>query len=191
MRIAAAVLAAGNSSRLGRPKQLVAHRGSTLLGETVRCATANCSEVAVVLGARAEELAPALADWSVGRLARLHNPQWHEGMASSVRTAARWMLRGYADALLLLVCDQPRLTAAYVRELAHAYRDTRTVVASRYADRLGVPAVFPRSQVFELLALRGDAGARSLLAQQPQIHVVDWPDGELDVDRPEQLASLA
>ena len=185
VRIAAAVLAAGGSRRLGHPKQLVPHGASTVVRETVRCALAACDPVAVVLGSSADEVALALDGLIVDLVA---NFEWQDGVATSIREAATWAQRVGVDALALFVCDQPRLTIAHVRVLVATHRASRAPVASRYAGVLGVPAVFVRAQLAALRELTGDAGARTLLADDPSVVAVDWPDGAIDIDTASDLA---
>jgi len=184
MIVAAAILAAGASSRLGRPKQLLPFRGTTLLRAVVRevCA-ASCDRVAVVLGAYAGSVAPELDGLPVASLA---NVLWTEGMASSIRCGVAWAVRSRCEALLVALCDQPRLTAAHLETLLQVYRRSPGPVASRYAGTLGAPAIFDRASFPALFALTGDAGASRLLASATP---VDWPDGALDVDTPEQATS--
>ena len=183
--IAAAILAAGASRRLGRPKQLVPARGTTLLRAIAEQACASsCDRIAVVVGAHAERIVPTLDGLP---LAMQIYTFWPEGVASSIRSAAAWAWRMRADALVLLVGDQPRLATAHVDALCDVFRKTARSVGSRYAGIVGVPAVFTADQLPQLVALGGDTGARRvLLAAAPEI--VDWPDGELDIDTPEQLA---
>ena len=171
--IFAAVLAAGASVRLGRPKQLVAIDGEPLVRRAARLALASrCTEVAVVLGAHAEEIAPALDGLGVNVL---DNPLWPEGMGSSVRAAVDWALGECAQALLLVVCDHPRLTTAHLDALiAHGGR-----VGSLYGGVVGVPALFPQVDFAALTMLRGDRGARTLLGDARSIA---WPDGVFDID---------
>ena len=180
-RVAAAILAAGESRRLGRPKQLLPFRGTTLVraiaGEA--CASA-CLHVGVIVGANAFSIAAALDGMP---LAVVPNVLWTEGMASSIRCAVDWTRRAGCDALVLLVCDQPRLSAAHVDRLVTEHLSTRVPVASRYADTLGVPAVFGSDAFAELHTLTGDTGARGLLAR-PDVRAIDWPDGAEDVDTP-------
>ena len=185
--LAGVVLAAGASRRLGRPKQLVRVRGVALVNEVAGCARAVCDRVAVVLGAHAAQIAPALDGLDVEPV---DNADWREGVASSIRAGVAWAERAGADALLLLVCDQLRLGRAHLAAIADAHRATGGAVASRYARRLGVPALFPRAQLAALAGLRGDAGARAVLAGLAEVVAIDWPDGELDLDVPAQLADL-
>lgn len=184
MSVALAVLAAGASTRMApRKKQLVELDGEPLVRRAARLAAASrASHVAVVLGAYADEIAPALAGLAV---VRLDNPSWAEGMASSVRAAAAWAATTDATALLLCVCDQPAVTTAHLDALitahdadtAHDAREARTI-GSSYDGAVGVPAIIPRARWPELLALRGDRGARALLGSD----ALPLAGGEDDVD---------
>jgi CTP:molybdopterin cytidylyltransferase MocA len=164
------ILAAGASTRLGQPKQLLLLDGEPMLRVIAREALASrCERVAVVLGAHADEIRGALAGLSVEIL---DNPGWAEGMSSSVRVGVAWCA---APRLLLMVGDQPRLTRAHLDALI-AVEGT---VGSAYGGTVGVPAIFDRAMFPALAALRGDQGARRLLAGAAS---VAWADGELDID---------
>jgi CTP:molybdopterin cytidylyltransferase MocA len=168
---AAVVLAAGASTRLGEPKQLVVIGGETLLDRAVRAAReAGCSPVVVVLGAEAERIAERC---ELGDAVVVVNPEWKEGMASSIHVGVGAV--GGADGVVLMTCDQPAVTAEHLLVLVASGE----VTASAYAGRQGVPAYFPAAAFAELLELRGDAGARELLRQAPTVELVG---GELDVD---------
>lgn len=94
---------------------------------------------------------------------------------------------------MLLVCDQPRLSAEHLRALTleFASRGGAAAVASGYEGALGVPAVFPRSMFVDLLRLTGDQGARALLRNPPcEVVEISFPGGGLDIDRPEDLAEF-
>ena len=169
MTVVAAILAAGESRRLGHPKQLVEIEGEALLRRTARIAlAARVDRVAVVLGAYREQIAPVLAGLAVEVL---DNAEWREGMASSIRAAVEWARA--ADHLLLLVGDQPRLTTAHLDALI----ERRALVGSRYAGVVGVPALFPAASFTELAALRGDRGARGMITDG-----IDWEPGAIDID---------
>ena len=178
MTVAIAILAAGASTRMApRKKQLLELEGEPLVRRAARIALASrASRVAVVLGAYADDIAPALAGLA---LTRLDNAAWAEGMAGSVRTAATWAATTDATALLLCVCDQPAVTTAHLDALiaAHTAAPARTI-GSAYAGTIGVPALIPRSRWPELLALRGDRGARALLGDD----ALPLAGGERDVD---------
>ena len=185
MTVVGAILAAGSSSRLGRPKQLVPVGGEPLVRRTARIALASpCAEIAVVLGAATDDVARALDGLSV---ALLPNPAWSEGVASSIRTAAAWARARSASAVLLLVCDQPRLSAEHLGALLAEHARTGGSVGSRYRDIVGVPAVFPARSFDALARLTGDRGARALLGDAAAI---PWEDGAIDVDSEADIAAL-
>jgi CTP:molybdopterin cytidylyltransferase MocA len=175
MSIAAVVLAAGASSRLGEPKQLVILAGETLLERTVRVAReAECSPVIVVVGAEYEQV---LGNSVLGDGVPVINDQWKEGMASSIRLGVEALQFAARDAegVLLMTCDQPAVTVEHLaRLMARA-----EVTASRYAGKNGVPAFFPARCFEKLMELKGDVGARELLAQA---RYEELENGDLDVD---------
>ena len=186
--VAAVVLAAGGSRRLGRPKQLVEREGVPLVRHAVvEAAHAPVDAVAVVLGAAHEAVAAALGDT---RVAHLLNPDWAEGLATSIHVAVRWGEARAADALLFVLCDQPRLTRAHLAALCAAHARTGRPVASGYGGTYGVPALVPAPLFSALCALTGDQGAARVLRQRPDVEVVDWPDGALDIDTEADLARL-
>jgi CTP:molybdopterin cytidylyltransferase MocA len=179
--IPAVVLAAGASTRLGEPKQLIVIDGETLLERAVRPAReAGCEPVIVVLGAAYVEI---LANSSLGDAVPVINGEWTEGMASSIRLGVRTLglVAKEAEGVLLMTCDQPVVTAQHLQLLT----TRQEVKASRYAERNGVPAYFPKKCFGELMALTGDAGARALLAQARSEELAH---GELDIDTPDDLA---
>ena len=190
--IAAVVLAAGESSRLGRPKQLVQFCGRSLIRGAVDAAReAGCSPVVVVLGAQAEAVRREIDSLEVRVVV---NGRWREGMGGSVQAGIDDLvgLGAEIEAAVLTACDQPRLSADVLRRLIEAYlgREDRaaTMAACAYAGTLGVPALFAQPEFDRLLALEGDRGARGLLrAGAARVVRVSWPEGARDVDTPEDL----
>lgn len=193
MSIAAIILAAGESRRLGQPKQLLLYQGETLLNRAIRIASeAGASPVLAVLGARFETVAPSIHPRTV---VPVHNDRWRQGMGSSVEAGMRALAVCAPDALgvLLMSCDQPRLTTEHLQSLLGALvsHPSPVIAASSYAGVHGVPAVFPRETFGQLRALRGDKGARSLIEHAPcPLVVVDFAGGEVDIDSPEDMANL-
>jgi molybdenum cofactor cytidylyltransferase len=196
VRCAAVVLAAGASTRLGQPKQLIRVDNESLLRRTARLASeAGCSPVYVVLGFQAETMCTELNGLAVEVLL---NQAWHEGMGSSLRAGMQAIrsLDPQPEAFLVLVCDQPRLTADHLRELLARHNSARAqnkvaITASVYARRAGVPAIFSAKLFPALLASQGDRGARDLIrAHAAEVQGIPWPPGELDLDRPEDLATI-
>jgi CTP:molybdopterin cytidylyltransferase MocA len=185
LAVGAVVLAAGASRRLGRAKQLIELDGMPLIARVVGVVRgAAVSATCVVVGARAREIAPVVDGAEV-----VHNPLWETGMASSIHCGVAWAEAGGCDALLLCVCDQPHLSVAHLDALIRVHAVDRDVVASRYGDVMGVPAVFPRARFADLAALSGDRGARELLARCAP-RVVRWDLGAVDLDTPRDLAAL-
>jgi molybdenum cofactor cytidylyltransferase len=178
--VAAVVLAAGASSRLGELKQLALLGEETLLERAVRVAReAGCSPVVVVLGAKYAEV---LGNSQLGDAVLVINDEWQEGMASSIGLGVRTLglFAEDAEGVVLMTCDQPAVTAEHLRLLMMRVE----VKASRYAERNGVPAFFPKEFFDRLMGLKGDAGARELLAAAPSEELAG---GELDVDTVEDL----
>ena len=182
-RVAAIVLAAGGSSRMGRPKQLLPFRGRTLLRHAVEVALeAGCDPVVVVLGAAADRVTLELAGLPVTAVV---NPDWATGPGTSVRTGVA-ALPDAVDATLFLLADQPLVDAEHLRSLGDAHAATGLpMAASGYAGSAGVPALFARECFPDLFALDPAAGAKQLLARDPErVAVVSFPAGAIDLDTP-------
>ena len=156
MRVVAIVLAAGFSRRLGRPKQSLVFEGETLLERATRIAREVADDVIVVT--------------------RENNPDAEEGMASSIRVGVT--LAGRDARLLITLCDQPLVTAEHLRALIAI---DAPIVATGYAGIAGVPAIFAPELAPELLALRGDRGARAII-EKLGAKVVSFEGAAFDVD---------
>ncbi len=179
-RIGGVVLAAGSSTRLGRPKQLLSIQGTPLVRHVLeQLRAAELTRYAVVLGGHAEQVSSVLA---ASGCDLLDNPAWAEGIAASIRLATSWARAHQLDGLLIAACDQPRLTGAHVRALYDLHRHRGLTVASAYDGAHGIPAIFGADWYARLEALAGDRGAGALLRQDPEVLAVDWPDGAFDVD---------
>ena len=178
------ILAAGGSSRLGRLKQLLPYNDKTLLQHTVQTAlTLTAGTVVVVLGAEAETVQNEMAGNDVHIV---KNAEWKEGMASSIRCGISAMVEisPAGEGVILMVCDQPFVTASLLNDLISAHQKTgKPVVACGYEDTFGPPVFFHHSLFEELLQLRGDIGARGVVRQHADaVEVVPFPEGTFDVD---------
>jgi molybdenum cofactor cytidylyltransferase len=179
--IAAAILAAGADRRCGQPTQLLSWRGTTLVRviATETCSVANIGETAIVLGAHADLIIPELAGLPIAPLAI---PPWATHVSSSLRVAVGWARERGAEALALVGCDQPRITAKHVERLCGAFRMTGRSAASRFGGALHLPAVIGATD-FEALLHEGIPIA--IAAAFP----VPWPDGAFDLDHSPSLAA--
>ena len=192
MKVAAILLAAGASARMGRTKQLLPYGDETLVRWAVRMALGSvCRPVLVVLGARSELIGAELADLPVQLL---ENRQWAEGMGSSVRCGIRGALALHSDldAIVLLLADQPQVTAKTINQLVEtAKRTTQPIIASAYANTLGVPALFTRNTFDELTSLPSEWGAKKLIAHGgDRVVAVPAPEAAWDVDTPQNYRDL-
>lgn len=187
-RLGALVLAAGSSSRLGQPKQLVRYENESLLERAIRVAhEAGADPVFTVLGASYELMLQSL-EGNVYEPRILINKAWASGMASSLRLGAAAAERAGVDDLLVLTCDQPAVTPDHLRRLVSVSKREH-VVASYYGSRRGIPVLFPEFSFHALQELQGDSGARELL-QDDAVLTVSLPGGELDLDTQEDLQAM-
>lgn len=193
MTVGVVLLAAGGSSRLGHPKQLVRYQGQTLVRRAAEAAASlRSGPVVVVLGASRDAVAAELTGLPVRTV---DHADWAAGPGGSLRAglgALRELEPPALDAVLVLLCDQLRVDAAHLRSLLESFERTRaSVVASAYEDTRGVPALFARDVFPELEALSPGQGARGVIARVPS-RVVDvpLPGGGDDVDTAEDVARL-
>lgn len=183
--IAGIILAAGGSTRLGEPKQLLQLRADTLVHAAVCAAReGGCETVCVVTGHTREAVEDAVAD--LQPLA-VHNAEWERGLGSSIRVGVTRVRS--ASAIVLLACDQPAVDAAVVRSLIERHEQTRrAIVASRYSGTIGIPALFTQACFGELLTLPDDRGAKAVIQAHPgRVSLVDFPGGAFDLDTREDL----
>ena len=180
------VLAAGASTRLGQPKQLVHVGGRPALHRVVSNAVSIAGHaVTVVLGAHARELTHVLLHSPASVIV---NREWEEGMGASIRRAMAALPPG-CEAVMIVLGDQVAVTADDLRRLVSAWKgETSTIAAALYEGRVGVPAIFPSWCFSELSQLRGDQGARAILQRNASrlVHV-PMPNAALDLDTPEDL----
>ena len=191
--IGAVVLAAGPSTRLGKPKQLLQFRGQPLVRRAASVAVeAGYKPVVVVTGAHAAATREAVNGLDVQEA---ENEQWATGMSSSIHVGVEAIVRASPQiaAIILMLCDQPFVTGKLIARLVAAHRETGCpIIASSYAGSYGVPALFGKEYFAELTKLEGAAGAKQLIQKRiAGVHLVDFPRGDIDIDTPDDLARLS
>ena len=191
--VGAVILAAGSSSRMGSPKQVLQFEGNSLLRRAALAALgAACRPVVVVTGAHAELCRREFDGLDVREAL---NPDWESGMASSVRAGIECLIsmEPHVAATVLLLCDQPHVTSDVILSLVAAHHATGTsVVASAYDHQsFGVPALFSRTLFTELTELEGSSGAKEIIKRHAsEAHFLPFPAGEVDVDTPHDFSCL-
>lgn len=195
MPIGIVILAAGASTRMGRPKQLLPYQGQSLLAHTVKAAVASvCKPAIVIVGAHAEQIVQEVSHFPVQVI---ENQQWSEGIGSSIRTGIK-ALNAFpeeVEAAVLALCDQPFISSQVINEIVEAYSLTgKPIVAAEYSGTLGVPALFSRPFFSELMTLESTGGAKQIIAKHTNdVFRVPFAKGAIDIDTPkdyEQLQTL-
>lgn len=187
------LLAAGDSSRLGAPKQLLLHDGKTLLQNSIQAANAsNGHPSVIVLGANADAIKKECYGLDTSIVVNAH---WHEGMASSIRCGIKTLVEvsPSAEGAILMVCDQPYVSASLLNNLIDVFQNSsHPIVTCSYAGIFGPPALFPKRIFPELLQLKGDVGAKNILNKHSkEVEVILFPEGNLDIDTIEDYKKLS
>lgn len=184
-------MAAGGSSRLGQPKQLLKFKGKTLLLRAAEGMAASiCDPVVIVLGAESEKAAAEIEGLSV---VPYFNENWRSGMSSSIRSGLARLIKiePELDAVLISLCDQPFITSEMLNRFGEKFAATdAAIIAAEYSDITGVPALFSRELFGELSRLEGDKGARDLIRDLTDIVVINLPEASFDVDAADDLKYL-
>ncbi|MFN2475069.1 MAG: NTP transferase domain-containing protein, partial [Chthoniobacterales bacterium] len=185
-KIAALVLAAGSSSRMRKPKQLLRVGSRSLLRRSAEAATASdVTATVIVIGAEAQAMRKELEGLP---LKILENARWTEGVGTSISAGINWLADQSepVEGVVIMVCDQPHVSAATINRLIATHSVTgKSIVASGYSGTLGVPALFAREHFDHLKSLPPERGAKRLiLSHRETVAVVKFEDGAVDLDRP-------
>jgi len=186
---AVVILAAGRSSRLGSPKQLLTFEGETLVERAARRALeSGATEVVVVTGAEADEVSGKLAGLPVRCV---FNPLWQEGMGGSIGCGVE-AIGADVECVVIALCDQPKITGEHLSRLARRHFESGApVVASSYDGVVGAPCAFGKSMFAVLGSLAGDIGARELIRRSPNpAEAIAFEGGRLDVDTRDEYDAL-
>ncbi len=184
--IAVLILAAGGSSRMGKPKQLLPFGQDTLLTHAIRTAQkVEGTDVCVVIGAESETIEKSLNKLHVRTIV---NSNWQEGIGSSIAVGIREIGASKYHGALILLADQPAVDEAHLTKLLQAFDNNPTrIIATAYPINVGVPALFGHEHFQALMGLSGDQGAQKILKQSDPI-VIEPPSYFDDIDTPEDHA---
>ncbi len=186
------ILAAGNSSRLGRPKQIINFQGKSLLQHAIdEAMQTSLQPILVIVGAHDERVIKALREAKVNIIKNLN---WEEGISSSIGCGldALQEISPITDGVIFMVCDQPYVTYYLLKSLLKEQQKSgQPIVASSYENILGTPVLFHKSFFSQLLELSGDSGARNLIKKNLQNTAsVPFPKGAIDIDTLEDYENL-
>jgi molybdenum cofactor cytidylyltransferase len=188
MKTGVILLAAGSSSRLGRPKQLINYQGKTLIQKAIEAAQYSAADdLIVVLGSNSELIQRGIESKEVPVL--IH-ARWEEGMSSSMQCGLQYLIEtSQVDQVLLMLCDQPYVSQEFLDQLMFEKKASgKGIVACSYAGTVGVPALFDQFYFPELLALKGTEGAKKvILNHQADTFLIDFPLGAIDLDTEEDV----
>lgn len=191
-KIGIIILAAGESKRLGQPKQLLKLNDETLIRRAVKTAIqAKAEKIVVVLGANFEPIKIEIEDLDCEIV---FNETWKSGMSSTIKTGLEKLLEIAPDisGVIISLCDQPFIEGKHFNELIDKFSQTnKPIVSAFYNDKFGVPALFSKEISPELLKLEGDRGARNLLNKDSEnIEKIEMPEAAFDIDTPEDFEKL-
>lgn len=192
-KIAVLILAAGSSSRMGRPKQLLKWKKTTLLQKCINQAKKSNGElVLVVLGANYQLIRPQI---DAEEITILHHKNWENGLGSSIAFGVRYIQHSlkHIEGALIMLADQPLINAQYLNLLMENYRlDPTKIVASLYPDnKIGVPAIFGSMYFEDLMQLNNDRGAKEILHRySTSLSYVDAMHLVADIDTYEDYEKL-
>lgn len=185
------ILAAGQSKRLGQPKQLLTLGEKTLLQHTIDSALKLKFPVFVVLGANEKNIRQSIQHENIHIII---NDEWEEGMASSIRKGISALKQLYmqTDGIIILVCDQPFIETSVLEILINEQKNNDVkAIACSYSNKLGTPALFHKSLFSELMELKGDIGARQILKKhKEEIASIEFKNGKWDIDTLEDFMEI-
>ena len=187
------LLAAGNSTRMGSPKQLLLYHGKTLLERIVDTSLQvfDNNKIILVLGANHSEIAFQIKD----KITLISvNEEWKSGMASSIKAGLQTLLKHFPDMqrCIISVCDQPYLSSeVFIEMLKLADYSSKEIIAAKYAGTIGVPALFSKNYFKKLLHLSGEQGAKKIIQQNmDDVNIFTFDEGAIDIDTPSDYENL-
>ena len=187
LKTALVVLAAGKASRMGAVKQLLKIDGKPMVKSILETSLETaCYPIVAVLGAHKKGIQDEIKDLPI---TVIENPNFEEGIGSSIVCGliGAYMTSKEIDAIIFLTADQPQISKNHIEKLiVTAENSNKNIVSSKFYGGFGIPALFKRFYFEEILTLKGDAGAKKLILKYKEdVVFVDFQDGNLDLDTPE------
>jgi len=171
------ILAGGSSSRLGQAKQILLHKGQTLLDGTISLAR-SLGEVIVVLGANHQMITKK----DEANIQYIYNSNWADGMGTSIAAGVGKVTEG-TDGIVILLCDQPHVTIDLLSKIVSASLSSKGIIVSKYQEGTGPPCYFDKKYFATLSTLTGDKGAKSIIMNnQADVGYIDFKKGNIDID---------
>ncbi len=182
--IAIILLAAGASTRMGQPKQLLPWKSTSLLGDAIRKAkTSKAKSVVVVLGANMESIRKEILENDVEII---ENRYWESGLGSSIACGTDFLLKekNKPNGILIMLADQPMIDTTYLNAMMAAFdQEQKVIIATAYENRAGVPALFPDNYYEELTKLDDDFGAKKIIDNYKEnVSILDLGQITVDID---------
>jgi molybdenum cofactor cytidylyltransferase len=191
MKTGVIILAAGSSSRLGRPKQLIEFQGKNLIQKAIKEAQkSKADSLVVVLGWNPDLIKTG---FDSDKIPYVINENWEEGMASSMQEGLRFLMENeHPDQVILMLVDQPFVDSKLLdRLILEKEKSGKGILACSYSETLGVPAIFDQSYFEEMLCLKGSEGAKKvILKNSDDVFSIDFPLGAVDLDTEEDLIRI-
>jgi molybdenum cofactor cytidylyltransferase len=187
------ILAAGKASRMGEPKALLTYHGHSFLLNTYKLAqSVHPKGIITVLGHYFDQMS---AHCDTHKIPFILNDAYENGMSSSIQCGLTYLLSHFpgVNMVLILLADQPKINEEHISALLHKVSTLKSLmVCTAYSGTYGVPAVFKKEYFHELLALKGEKGAKDLIEKQVinNENTVLFEDGNMDIDTPEDYKKL-
>jgi len=187
MKALIAILAAGQSSRLGQPKQLLKKGNHSLLSYTIE-QSSTLGDVIVVTGAYENLIQKEIPDKAMS----VFNKDWEKGMGTSLRLAAQYAIQNRYDKLLITPVDLPKVNRKHFQRLLQsAIASQSKITCAGYSGTYGIPSVFDHSVFENLLEIGNREGAKGVIKRYFDLaQVIPIPEAAYDIDLPGDIDSL-
>jgi molybdenum cofactor cytidylyltransferase len=186
--VSAVILAAGGSSRMGKPKQLLEIGGKTLVSIVIENILASIIDEIIIV---TQPDLPLIGDNEYPEIKRIINKDWQRGQSSSMKTGLG-AVDERTDAVIFFMADQPMVDTGIINRLILTFQETeKPIISPLYNGKKGAPVIFKKRIFDELNLIQGDRGGRDLLEAYPVEYVnIDMPLAAMDVDTPEEYEKL-